>query len=265
MLAVLLVGAALHGCARGDTPSNRVAPTATPAAAVTVTSTAPAPSATAARPNMAYVPAGEFLMGSAPDDPAVYDWERSHEQPQHPVYTNAYYVDRTEVTNAQYERVVPSHARDESSPCDDCPVNRVSWFDAQAYCRAQQKRLPTEAEWEKAAKAGTDGHPEPFEQYAWFAKNSITRAQPVAQKLPNAFGLYDMLGNVREWTADWYGDAFYQSKVRDNPTGPAEGIRRVERGGAFFLPKRGVTATIRYNHPPTFKLYFLGFRCVQDQ
>lgn len=217
---------------------------------------------------MAFIPAGEFLMGSAADDAIVYPFESPHEQPQHPVYLDAYYIDRTEVTNAQYERFDPKHERNPTvSPCDDCPVDQVSWYEAQAYCAAQSppKRLPTEAEWEKAAKAGTDGNPTgPFGDYAWFAENSITRAQPVAQKLPNAFGLYDTLGNVREWTNDWYDPNYYQLKVHDNPKGPAEGTRHVERGGAFFLPRRGVTTTIRYNHPPHFKLYFLGFRCVQD-
>lgn len=220
-----------------------------------------------ARPNMAFIPAGEFLMGSAPDDPNVYPGERPHEQPQHPVYLDAYYIDRTEVTNAQFERFDQKHVRNpQYSPCDECPVDDVSWHEAQAYCAAQQppKRLPTEAEWEKAAKAATSGQPEPFGDYAWFSKNSITSTQPVAQKTPNGYGLHDTLGNVREWTADWYDPSYYQSKVRDNPKGPDVGVRRVERGGAFFLPARGVTTTIRYNHPPHFRLYFLGFRCAQD-
>jgi len=219
------------------------------------------------RPGMALIPAGEFLMGSAADDPDVYDWERPHEQPQHPVALDAYYIDVHEVTNAEFERVQPQHVRSQASPCDDCPVTDVAWSDAQAYCAAQTppKRLPTEAEWEKAAKGGADGwKPVPFDDYVWSAKNTITRAQPVAQKHPNAYGLFDMLGNVREWTADWYGPDYYQQRVRENPKGPDEGVRRVERGGAFFLPPRGVTPTIRYNHPPHFRLYFLGFRCAQS-
>jgi formylglycine-generating enzyme required for sulfatase activity len=215
---------------------------------------------------MVYIPAGEFLRGSRADDARVYEWERSREQPQHAVHLSAYFIDTHEVTNAEYERAHPGHPRDPRSPCDDCPVVKVSWFEAQAHCAAQQppKRLPTEAEWEKAAKGGSDGYYEPIGDYAWYAKNSIKRTQPVATKRPNGYGLYDMLGNVREWTTDWYSMTYYQEQERENPKGPGEGARRVERGGAFFLPARGTTATIRYNHPPEFRLYFLGFRCAAD-
>jgi iron(II)-dependent oxidoreductase len=217
-------------------------------------------------PGMAYIPAGEYLRGSRADDARVYPWEQPREQPQHPVRLNAFYIDLREVTNAEFERFLPTHPRDTGhSPCDDCPVTEVTWFQASDYCAAQSKRLPTEAEWEKAAKGGRDEwYPEPYEEYVWFSKNTIKRTQPVGQKLPNPYGLYDMLGNVRKWTADWYAPDYYQLKERDNPKGPKEGARRSERGGAFFLPARGVTATIRYNHPPTFTLYFLGFRCARD-
>jgi formylglycine-generating enzyme required for sulfatase activity len=217
---------------------------------------------------MVHIPGGEFLMGSRADNPKVYEWEKDNEQPQHPVYVNAFFADRHEVTNAEFERFQPQHQRNmRYTPCDDCPVSEVSWFDAKRYCESQQppKRLPTEGEWEKAAKGGTEADPEPLVDYAWFAKNRIQRAQPVMQKKPNGYGLYGMIGNVREWTADWYDPEYYQQRVRDNPKGPAEGQRRVERGGAFFLPARGTTTTIRYNHPPHFQLYFLGFRCVADR
>ena len=219
------------------------------------------------RGGMAYIPAGEFAMGSAADDQRVYDWEKPHEQPQHPVVLKAFFMDVREVTNAEYEAFDRTHRRNERfSSCDTCPVTEVSWFDAKRYCEQQrpQKRLPTEAEWEKAAKGGSTHDPEPLEEYAWFAKNTIEHAQPVGQKRPNGYGLHDVLGNVREWTADWYGPDYYAERVRENPTGPADGGRKVERGGAFFLPARGVTTTIRYNHPPHFKLYFLGFRCAAD-
>jgi formylglycine-generating enzyme required for sulfatase activity len=218
-----------------------------------------------APPAMVLVPGGEFLMGSAPDDPDVYPWERKREQPQHPVTLPPFLIDRFEVTNAEFERLRPDHPRSARSACDDCPVTEVSWHDAVAYCAAQvpAKRLPTEAEWEKAAKAGAAAPPRPLDDYAWYDANAIGGARPVGRKRPNALGIHDMLGNVREWTSTWYASDAYRRPGRpiDDP-GPLG--RRVERGGAFFLPARGVTATIRYNHPPHFRLYFLGFRCARD-
>jgi formylglycine-generating enzyme len=222
-------------------------------------------SGNADHPDMALVPAGEFLMGSRGDDPKIYDWEKPKEQPQHPVRLEAFWIDVHEVTNVEYERLDPNHKRNmKYCFCDRCPVSEVSWTRAAEYCAAQGKRLPTEAEWEKAARGGKDTDPEPLTDYAWFSKNSLEHAQPVMQKKPNGYGLYDMLGNVREWTADWFGAEYYQQHEGDNPKGPPTGLRRVERGGAFFLPARSVTTTIRYNHPPQFQLYFLGFRCAAD-
>jgi len=215
------------------------------------------------RPGMAYVPAGEFQMGSRADDPKVFDHERDSEQPQHTVKLKAFYIDTTEVTNKQYE-TYKGHARDENSLCDDCPVTQVTWFDAKAYCESQKKRLPTEAEWEKAAKGGKDETFEPLDDYAWFNANSIKSTKPVGQKKANGYGIHDMLGNVREWTNDWFDQGWYKKSPSEDPKGPDTGERKVERGGAFFLPARSVTTTIRYNHPPTFRLYFLGFRCAQD-
>jgi formylglycine-generating enzyme required for sulfatase activity len=215
------------------------------------------------REGMVYIPAGEFLMGSAPDDTMVYPWEKPHEQPQHPVYLDAYYIDTHEVTNEKFETFKPGRKVHERSPCPTCPRVRGTWHEAVGYCGSLGKRLPTEAEWERAAKGGGK-HVAVYRNSVWYAENSIDQAQPVGVKAPNDFGLYDMLGNVREWTADWYGPGYYRQRVYDNPKGPSEGVRRVERGGAFFLPRRGVTPTIRYNHPPHFRLYFLGFRCAQD-
>jgi formylglycine-generating enzyme len=229
-----------------------------------ITITARAADTAAARPGMAYVPAGEFLMGSKAGDPNVFEHEAGSEQPQHPVKLKAFYIDRTEVTHKQFDSFQPGHPRDERSPCDDCPMTNVSWHDAKAYCESQKKRLPTEAEWEKAAKGGKDETFAPLDDYAWYNANAIKGTKPVGQKKPNGYGIYDMLGNVREWTNDWFDVGYYQKSPKEDPKGPDKGERKVERGGAFFLPKRSVTTTIRYNHPPTFRLYFLGFRCAQD-
>ena len=219
------------------------------------------------RDRMAYVPAGEFLMGIPSGERTSIQYE-SAAQPQHPVYVDAFFMDRWEVTNAEFERFEPSYRRAAGwSDCDECPATQVSWFQAQAYCAAQSppKRLPTEAEWERAAKGGSDrAQPEPLGEYAWYIENSPKRTQPVGQKKPNGYGIYDMLGNAREWVADWWSTTYYAERVRENPKGPATGTRRAQRGGGFFQPQRGVTATIRYHHEPQFRLYFLGFRCAAD-
>ena len=213
---------------------------------------------------MVRIPAGEFTCGADLGERATLTWEKSA-QPAHPVVLKEFLIDVHEVTNAEFERFDPKHARNrEYSACDDCPVTDVDWFQARDYCTAQRKRLPTEAEWEKAARGGSDTPPEPLGDYAWYAKNSGYVAHPVMQKKPNGYGLYDMLGNAREWCADWWDPAYYERRVRDDPPGPAVGTRRIERGGAFFLSARGVTPTLRYHHPPEIRLYFLGFRCAAD-
>jgi formylglycine-generating enzyme required for sulfatase activity len=216
------------------------------------------------RPGMVYIPAGPFFMGRdmvvRPDRPI----DKSAEHPRHEVYVDAFYIDRVEVTNEAFERFYEPN-RHKRSLCDTCPVTRVTWFTATDYCARQGKRLPTEAEWEKAAKGGATSDPRPLTTYAWIHDNSPEQTtHPVGQRNPNGYGLFDMLGNAREWTADWYDPGYYRRGENHNPKGPPTGNRRVERGGAFFLPARGTTTTIRYNHPPHFRLYFLGFRCVQD-
>jgi formylglycine-generating enzyme required for sulfatase activity len=214
---------------------------------------------------MVRVPAGEFTQGADLGEAATLKWEKSM-RPPHPVFVSAFLIDVHEVTNAEYERFDRQHHRAEASACDDCPVTDVDWAEAKRFCEAQHppKRLPTEAEWEKAAKGGSDGAPEPLGDHAWYADNSGGRAQPVMRKKVNGYGLYDMLGNAREWTADWWDPQYYEQRVRDDPKGPPTGTRRIERGGAFFLPARGVTATLRYHHQPDIRLYFLGFRCAAD-
>jgi formylglycine-generating enzyme required for sulfatase activity len=217
----------------------------------------------AERPGMVFVPAGEFVMGRDMKNADTLPVARTPEHPWHIVHVDAFFIDKYEVTNNEYEAFT-AHERDKRSPCDDCPVVRVTWIDAGRYCGGQRKRLPTEAEWEKAAKGGINEEPTPLGEHAWFFSNSGYQTHPVGQKKPNGYGAYDMLGNAREWTSEWYDPGYYRQGITRNPKGPSDGVRRVERGGAFFLSAKGVTTTIRYNHPPHFRLYFLGFRCAQD-
>ena len=180
-----------------------------------------------------WVPAGEFRMGGAK---AI-----GSERPRTRVrISRGFYLGKYEVTQAEWQAVMgsnPSHF-DECGPT--CPVEEVSWNDVQEFIRklnaavgVERYRLPTEAEWEYAARAGTAG-----ERYgnldaiAWYNGNSGGRTHPVGRKAPNAWGLYDMLGNVFEWVQDWYGD--YPGGAVTDPRGPASGSTRVLRGGGWI-------------------------------
>lgn len=199
---------------------------------------------------MVLIPAGEFTMGSSAADKLAQDDER----PAHSVYLDAYYLDQYEVSTARYARFFQQTNRDRPSYWSEQviqkhgnkPVVGVDWNDANAYCSWAGKRMPTEAEWEKAAR-GTDqrqypwGNAAPSEQRANFNHccdfkdyEALTDAGSFEQgKSP--YGAYDMAGNVWEWTSDWYGEDFYGKSPARNPTGPSSGQYRVLRGGSWDL------------------------------
>ncbi len=174
---------------------------------------------------------GEFLMGSPEDEP-----DRDNDETQHPVRVSPFALARTETTNAQYRTVYPDHEGE-----DALPVVEVSWGEAAAFCREVGGRLPTEAEWEYAARAGTStrwsfGDDEArLGDYAWYSENSGDEAHDVDTKRSNPWGLAHMHGNAWEWVADWYGPYEDSGEVQVDPTGPASGVSRVLRGGAFFI------------------------------
>ena len=190
------------------------------------------------------LPAGTFIMGSPSDEPGRYGVEG----PQHQVtLTQPFYMQQTEVTQAQWEAVMgnnPSYF----PGCPTCPVEMVSWDDVQTYISYMNARgegtysLPTEAQWEYAARAGSttafynggitetgEGYDPNLDAIGWYTYNSGSKTHPVAQKTPNAWGLYDMSGNVDEFCSDWFGN--YSSKPMIDPTGPSSGTYRVFRGG----------------------------------
>ena len=242
---------------------------------------------------MVYVPAGEFLMGSADADiDAILagckdcrrDWY-TNEQPQHKVYLDAFWIDQTEVTNTQYKKCVQAatcldskYANDSRYNGDNQPIGGVDWYNAKAYCEWAGRQLPTEAQWEKAAR-GTDGRIYPWGdqtatcEYAvmYLMGDSIgagcgkggfpwaVRSKP---KGVSPYGALDMAGNVYEWTADWYDEKYYGSSPPTNPTGPTSGQRRAMRSGNYKDIAEVMRAARRFgNNPQSGGEDYYGFRC----
>ena len=196
---------------------------------------------------------GTFTMGSAEGDVQA----NPNEKPAHQVTLSEFWIGKTEVTNAHYRRLHQNHGSN-----DDLPVTDVSWHEAQAFCKSLGGRLPTEAEWEYAARAGTRtpwsfGRDEQkIGRYA-----SVGSAQPVGSKDPNPWGLHDMHGNVWEWVGDWFGD--YTPQAQTDPTGPTSGQYRVLRGGSFYVEPRFLRSAGRGRGGPEFRGGYVGFRCVR--
>lgn len=242
---------------------------------------------------LVYVPPGEFLMGSADGDNDAND----NEKPQHRVHLDAFWMDRTEVTNAQYRQCVeakacqsPSNTRSVADSSyygngqyDTYPVIYVSWYAAQEYCQWVGGRLPTEAEWEKAAR-GTDGQKYPWGNqpvaghlldfcdrncpYDWkdiSADDGYAGTAPVGNYPVGAspYGAWDMAGNVWEWVADRYSDRYYQSAPAQNPPGPDTGIYRVLKGGSWYGNARNARAADRLWKDAGYVNYNVGFRCAR--
>jgi sulfatase modifying factor 1 len=145
------------------------------------------------------------------------------------------------------------------------PVETVTWSDAANYCNATGGRLPAEAEWEYGARGGsTSARYGELDAIAWYDKNSNGTTHAVGGKQPNQFGLFDMLGNVWEWTSDWYGEKYYSEQQEADPRGPSEGQARVVRGGSWVNLSLFARASIRDRFEPSRQSSSLGFRCVGE-
>ena len=214
-----------------------------------------------------WIPAGRFTMGSPSSEEGRYPDETQHEV----VLTRGFFLAETECTQGQWEAVMggsPSNFKG-----TDRPVEQVSWGEALEYCqklttkqRAEgilpdgwEWRLPTEAEWEYAARAGTTGpRYGELEAIAWWSGNSGSETHPVSQKAANAWGLHDMMGNVWEWCSDWSGD--YSTGSVTDPTGPSSGSYRVSRGGSWLNVARYARSAYRGRFGPGGRSNNLGFR-----
>ncbi len=202
---------------------------------------------------------GTFLMGCSSGDSEC----GADEKPAHRVtLTKGFRMGVTAVTQEAYQRVMrtnPSHFKGAK-----LPVEMVNWTEAQNYCSTVGMRLPTEAEWEYAARAGTTGaRYGDLDSIAWYGQNSGSKTHEVGQKEPNAWGLYDMLGNVYQWTGDWYADK-YQGGNETDPIGPASGEYRTLRGGSWDYGARWSRASFRVGGRPDDRGGFSGFRCVGE-
>jgi eukaryotic-like serine/threonine-protein kinase len=217
-----------------------------------------------------YVPAGEFLMGSTdPNSQAKFD-----EKPQHTVNLDAFWIDQTEVTNAMYSQCVQTELCQSPSNTTfyadtqfgNYPVVYVSWNDAQAYCQWAGRKLPTEAQWEKAAR-GTDGRTYPWGEDISCEKANyfgcIGKASAVGSYPSGAspYGALDMAGNGLEWVSDWYDPNYYASSPSSNPTGPVTGQERVLRGGSWFYEALYLRTADRDRVSSDERRDLLGFRC----
>jgi formylglycine-generating enzyme required for sulfatase activity len=211
------------------------------------------------------IPAGSFEMGCLPGDPDCYDAER----PRHTVEIRAFELTATEITQAQYEALIgenPSFYTD----CPACPVEMVNWTESVAFCEALGVRLPTEAEWEYAARAGGStiylcgDEASCLDAAAWYFENADNQTHPVGEKAPNAFGLFDMAGNVAEWVRDCSHDD-YSGAPTDGSAWEEEGCEyRVLRGGAFGLDPIGLRASNRnWDYPDGYFTPSPGFRCAR--
>jgi formylglycine-generating enzyme required for sulfatase activity len=207
-------------------------------------------------PNFIRCAAGEFWMGASVD-----------ERPRHRVSVSGFLVQTTPVTVAQYRLFDRQHQAPWS---DDCPVTEVTWYDAWAFARWIGGRLPTEAQWEYACRAGTEtiysfgNQAKKLGEYAWYGENSEGQAHPVATKKPNPWGLYDMHGNVWEWCHDWYDGSYYESSPHDDPLGPTGGSYRVYRGGSWRRVASCCRASCRYGYGPGDRDDGLGFRLARQ-
>jgi formylglycine-generating enzyme required for sulfatase activity len=208
------------------------------------------------------VKAGTFMMGSPTSESGRYDDETQHQV----TLAKDYWIGKYPVTQAQYKAITGNNpSRFEG---DNKPVEQVTWNDADDFCKKIGGRLPTEAEWEFAARGGNKSKGyiysggDNLSKAGWYDGNSGDKTHDVGQKKANELGIYDMSGNVWEWCEDWLGD--YPKEAATNPKGASSGSYRVYRGGSWYNYSRLCRVALSGNRAPSYSNYFLGFRVVFD-
>lgn len=217
--------------------------------------------------NMVWVTGGSFVMGNNISEP--------DERPAYEVVIDGFAISRYPVTQRQWMVIMERNPSDFPG-CDQCPVDKVSWDDAQVFIQklnaltGKKYTLPTEAEWEYAAKGGRDAPgnfryagSDNIDSVGWYAGNSGRMPHPVGQKKPNELGLYDMTGNVWEWCQDWYAKFYYEQNESNNPQGPPSGSGRVRRGGSWYTQSTNCKTSTRNNVRQDYFDDIGGFRLAQ--
>jgi len=211
------------------------------------------------------VRAGTFMMGSPANEQGRYDDETQHQV----TITQNYWISKYEITQAQYRAVMGVNPSNSYGVGDNYPVYYVNWDDAVIFCNTVGGRLPTEAEWEFAARGGnrSNGYiysgSNDLDYVCWYWDNAGTyvyECKPVGMKAPNELGIYDMSGNVWEWCSDWYES--YSGSSQIDPTGPSNGSKRVFRGGSWYYDKLFCRVAMRINQSPSNRYRSLGLRIV---
>ena len=216
---------------------------------------------------MVCVPAGTFEMGSP-------EWFGDmDEQPRHLVRLNAFYIDRYEVSAEQYRRFAKATHRKLPKEMENkpgyYPAVSVSWAEAAAYCTWAGKRLPTEAEWEKAAQSDLlpgkrkFSRVTPAAEYIWYEHDQRKAIRPVGEEMPNALGIFGMHNYVWEWCSDWYSDSYYRDSPMDNPQGPPAGDLHVARGGGWYYWSGVYVSRITARGRPWPNPLIAGIRCAK--
>ena len=243
---------------------------------------------------MVFIPEGVFTMGYNIDNEK--EWGDNDEEPVHKVFLKSYFIDRYEVSASDFANFLNQHLK--QSPLyfqlglgvtiqkidnlfrpriglSNYPANRVSWYGAETYCRWVNKRLPTEAEWEKASR-GTDsrvfpwGDKFPTQELVTYRRKFNQLGFKALEKIDSMhagrspYGIHHMAGNVWEWVNDWYSDIYYEESPYANPKGPDSGISKVLRGGNWYYKAYYMRTTYRFNEKPNKFKNWQGFRCAKD-
>ncbi len=234
-------------------------------------------------PGMVYIPAGWFWMGCNPKDPycanVVTPPNRvlTDEKPYHEVYLDAYYIDKNDVTVSEYKKCVDAqgctppvmrkYGNWNGAGRENHPVTWMNWYQVKAYCKWAGETLPTEAQWEKAAR-GTDGRFYPWGNHWDASKGCFDKSSTcVVGSYPqwaSPYGVMDMSGNVWQWVNDWYDEHYYSNSPDHNPKGPMSGYQHIFRGGSWTAGSASLRSALRFAIEPPFKNLNIGFRCVRN-